>query len=234
MTRGNAKPSRSRSSNKMPILSKNQKGLLSRIAGDDLIAGHFYLTGGTALAEYYLRHRLSEDLAFFSEQEFEPEAISAFFKKISAKTGILSVTFEQSFNRNLFFIDLKEDRIKTEFTYFPFQRILRGSKVEKMDIDSLLDIAVNKLFTIYQKPRSRDFIDLFSILQKENGWTIDGLAEKAQIKFDNFLDPLQLGAQFAKANTLKDYPAMLAPFENAAWQSFFTAEAKRLSKNQLE
>jgi predicted nucleotidyltransferase component of viral defense system len=31
----------------------------------------FYLTGGTALAAYYLRHRLSEDLDFFAEKEFE-------------------------------------------------------------------------------------------------------------------------------------------------------------------
>ena len=33
-------------------------------------AAHFYLSGGTALAAYYLNHRASDDLDFFSEQDF--------------------------------------------------------------------------------------------------------------------------------------------------------------------
>ncbi|MBI4652722.1 hypothetical protein HY750_00505 [Candidatus Kuenenbacteria bacterium] len=57
------------------------------------------------------------------------------------------------------------DKIKMEFTYFPFIRIEKKEKVGNLYIDSLLDIAVNKIFTIYQKPRSRDFIDLYFILQ---------------------------------------------------------------------
>jgi len=34
-------------------------------------------------------------------------------------------------------------------------------------VDSMLDIAVNKIFTIYQKARARDFIDLYFIYQQE-------------------------------------------------------------------
>ena len=218
----------------MPILTENQKKILALIGGDTAIAESFYLSGGTALAEYYLGHRLSEDLDFFSEQEFDPQAISAFFKKIQDKAGITSVTYEQSFNRNLFFLDVGADRIKTEFTYYPFPRIEQGQRIEKLSIDSLLDIAVNKVFTVYQKPRSRDFIDLYCILQKEKSWTIDELAKKAQIKFDHFLGPLQLSAQFVKAETLKDYPRMLTELPEKEWQSFFMHEAKRVGKTQIE
>lgn len=218
----------------MPILSDNQKKILSFIAEEQAIADTFYLTGGTALSEYYLNHRLSEDLDFFAEREFEPAAISAFFKKIQKKAGIQSVTFEQSFNRNLFFLDLKNDRIKTEFTYFPFPRIERGGKIGKLSIDSLLDIAVNKIFTIYQKPRSRDFIDLYFILRKEKEWNILDLVKKVQIKFDHFLDPIQLGGQFVKAQTLKDYPKMIAPLDEKEWQGFFMQEAKRITEMQIE
>lgn len=218
----------------MPILSENQKKLLAIIADDDALTGKFYLTGGTALAEYYLQHRLSEDLDFFAEETFEPDAISVFFKTVQKKLGIISVSFEQSFNRNLFFLDLGTDRIKTEFTYFPFPRIERGKKIGKLDIDSLLDIAVNKLFTIYQKPRSRDFIDLYCILQKETEWNIDDLIKKAQIKFDHFLDPIQLSGQFTKAETLKDYPRLLMPLPEREWQSLFLREAKRLAEAQME
>lgn len=218
----------------MPILSEEQKKILSLIGGDKMITDTFYLSGGTALAEYYLGHRLSEDLDFFAEKEFDPTAISIFFKTIQKQAGIVSVSFEQSFNRNLFFLDLKNNRVKTEFTYFPFPRIEQKKELGGLSIDSLLDIAVNKLFTIYQKPRSRDFIDLYSILQKEKNWSIDDLTEKAQIKFDNFLDPIQLSAQFVKAETLKDYPTMLKPLPEKEWQSFFIQEAKRLAETQLE
>ena len=218
----------------MSILTENQKEILALIGSDTNIATSFYLSGGTALSEYYLQHRLSEDLDFFSEAEFDPQAVSIFFKKIQDKAGITSVTYEQSFNRNLFFLDVGADRIKTEFTYYPFPRIEQGQRIEKLSIDSLLDIAVNKVFTVYQKPRSRDFIDLYCILQKEKSWTIDELAKKAQIKFDHFLGPLQLSAQFVKAETLKDYPRMLTELPEKEWQSFFMHEAKRIGKTQIE
>src|SRR3989338_9655954 len=217
------------------ILSENQKKLLKIISQDKAVCDNFYLTGGTALAEFYLHHRLSEDLDFFSECEFDPQNISVFLAKIKKPAKIKRVEYQHSFNRNLFFLKLRDgDDIKTEFTYFPFARIEKKEKIGHLYIDSLLDIAVNKVFTIYQKPRSRDFIDLYCILQKEKGWTLDDLVKKAQIKFDHFLDPLQLSAQFVKAETLKDYPRMLTELPEKEWQSFFMHEAKRIGKTQIE
>ncbi|MBI5413125.1 hypothetical protein HZA42_02125 [Candidatus Peregrinibacteria bacterium] len=85
---------------------------------------------------------------------------------------ISKIDYQQSFNGNLFFLYVGKDVIKTEFTYCPFSRIENGKIINGIRIDSLLDIAVNKVFTIYQKPRSRDFIDLYLIYQEnrfENG-----------------------------------------------------------------
>ena len=218
----------------MSILFDNQKRILFLLSKEKIINNNFYLSGGTALAEFYLRHRLSEDLDFFSEQEFDVEAISAFFKKIQKDAGIKSVKYEQSFNRNLFFLELENDFIKTEFTYFPFTRIETGKNIDSLQIDSLLDIAVNKVFTIYQKPRSRDFIDLYLILKLKPEWNIDELVKKAHIKFDNYLDPLQLSAQFVKVDILKDYPKMVTKISEKEWQEFFINEAKKLSASKLE
>lgn len=216
------------------ILSKNQIDILSLLSKEKLIVQSFYLTGGTALAEFYLRHRLSEDLDFFAEQEFDPLFISSTFKKIKEKAGITKVNYEQSFNRNLFFLELNGDSIKTEFTYFPFARIESKKQFGDLYIDSLIDIAVNKIFTIYQKPRSRDFIDLYCILESEKSWDIDTLIEKAQIKFDTYIDRLQLSSQFVKVEVLKDYPNMIKKIDDKKWQSFFIKEAKRLVESKLE
>src|SRR3989344_4705964 len=174
------------------------------------------------------------DLDIFSEKEFNPEAISTIFKKIQKDAKIKSVKYEQSFNRNLFFLELENDFIKTEFTYFPFPRIEVGGNIGNLKIDSLLDIAVNKVFTIHQKPRSRDFIDLYLILKLKPEWNIDELVKKAHIKFDNYLDPLQLSAQFVKVDILKDHPKMVTKISEKKWQEFFMHEARKLSANQLQ
>ena len=211
------------------ILSENQIKILDAISKDRAICLNFYLTGGTALAEYYLQHRLSEDLDFFSEEEFDLQGVNVFFAKNKKLLGIKKVDFQQSFNRNLFFLYLKNEVIKTEFTYFPFPRIEKKIKKNKLFVDSLEDIAVNKLFTIYQKPRSRDFIDLYLIINK-TGWQIDDLIKSAKVKFDWHIDYLQLGSQFMQVRSVKDFPRMILKLKKEAWQNFFIDQAKGFSK----
>lgn len=215
------------------ILSKNQQKLLKIIGNNKSICRYFYLTGGTALAEFYLRHRLSEDLDFFSEEEIDSQTVFSFLKSIQKSAGIEKIDAQQSFNRNLFFLRLQDgDVIKTEFTYFPFLRIEKKNKIGNLFIDSLCDIAVNKIFTIYQKPRSRDFIDLYLILQTKK-WDIAELVKKAKIKFDWHVDPLQLAGQFLQAKAVKDYPKMVEKLKPEVWQNFFEEEAKKLKEQIL-
>lgn len=215
------------------ILSKNQKQLLAALGAERSITNAFYLSGGTALAEYYLHHRYSEDLDFFSEREFDPQSISVVLKKLQQKTGIERISYEQSFNRNLFLLALKNDTIKTEFTYFPFPRIEPAQKKDGIAVDSLIDIAVNKLFTIFQKPRSRDFIDLYAILHLKKEWGMDELTKQAQIKFDCYLEPIQLAGQYMKAETLMDLPRMVADIPETKWRDFFLTAAQALTKTAL-
>ncbi|MEK7098680.1 MAG: nucleotidyl transferase AbiEii/AbiGii toxin family protein [Patescibacteria group bacterium] len=215
------------------ILTPDQALLLSILSKEKTITSSFYLSGGTALAEFYLHHRLSEDLDFFSEEEVDAAGISALIKKMSPSAGIIEVTFEQSFNRNLFFVHMADSLVKTEFTYYPFPRIEPGLMHGALAVDSLLDIAVNKVFTISQKPRSRDFIELYCILQKQKDWTFDDLILKAQAKFDHHIDPLQMSAQCLKATELKDFPTMIIPLGEERWQDFFIKISKRLAQSQL-
>jgi len=217
-----------------PILSPGQRRVLDALAGESSVTDAFYLSGGTALAEFHLHHRLSEDLDFFSEEEVEPLAVDTTLKKISKACGIRAVTFETSFNRNLFFLEMETGpTIKTEFTYYPFPRIERGPVYHALAVDSLRDIAVNKAFTIHQKPRSRDFIDLYCILQVKPDWTLEELIGMARAKFDHHIDLLQLAAQCAKADMLKDSPTMVTPLAEADWQAFFLGKAKELAKSLL-
>lgn len=211
------------------ILSNNQIAVLDKIKKSDFLIDNFYLTGGTALAAFYLYHRYSEDLDFFSEKEFDLMPINVFFNQIKKELGIVSVDFQQSYNRNLFFLHFKEEReaLKMEFTFFPFPRIEPGQKNEGVPMDGILDIAVNKLFTIYQRTQARDYIDLYCIVQDQK-FSIDDLIGKAKIKFDWHIDPIQLGAQFIKSQEAKDYPRMIREISDQEWQGFFMEEAKKL------
>lgn len=84
------------------ILSPLQKKFISLLAQNQLLNKRFYLSGRTALAAYYLKHRLSEDLDFFSLKQIDLSEIDAFVKTIKPAMRIKKIDFQQSFNRNLF------------------------------------------------------------------------------------------------------------------------------------
>lgn len=215
------------------ILTKKQTTLLKRIGQDNFIARNFYLTGGTALASFYLKHRYSEDLDFFSEKEFDILNIDVFLKNIKKDIGFFKIDYQQSYNRNMFFLHFKNEILKMEFTFFPFPRIKKGKTFCGVEVDSLLDIAVNKLFSIYQRTQARDFIDLYFICKK-NKFSIRDLVKKAKIKFDWHIDYLQLGTQFIKVIEAKDYPRMIIKIPDKKWHEFFTEEAKKFKKEIIE
>ncbi|MEW6408110.1 MAG: nucleotidyl transferase AbiEii/AbiGii toxin family protein [Patescibacteria group bacterium] len=215
------------------ILSENQIRFLEEFGKEKALAKNFYLTGGTPLAAFYLNHRYSEDLDFFSEREVDVLAIDIFLQKYKKELGINKIDYEQSFNRNLFFLHFQNEILKTEFTFFPFARIESGIKNYGVDTDSLLDIAVNKLFTIYQRTKARDYVDLFFIC-KEKNYNIDDLIKKSKIKFDWHIDSLQLGSQFIRVAEAGDWPKMIKPLDKKELILFFEAEAKNLRNQILE
>ena len=215
------------------ILTKRQQQLLTLLSQDKYIKEHFYLSGGTALAQYYLQHRLSEDLDFFSLLEVNPKTVQIIFKKIKEKIHFEKVTFEISFNRNLFFLHFPDEILKTEFTYYPFEQIEQPKKMGLLKIDSLMDIAVNKADTILTHPRTRDFIDLYLILQKEQ-WLFADMVKQARVKFDTAVDALHIAQQLLTVSELKDYPRMLIAFDFDKCEDFWIKEAQKLKKYILK
>lgn len=214
------------------ILTDKQQLLLNLISQQKDLVNNFYLSGGTALAEYYLHHRLSEDLDFFSLEEIDPMNIQISLKRIQEKAGIDTIDFQQSFNRNLFFLNHKNGVIKIEFTYYPFTQIEKPQLTNGIKVDSLIDIAANKTFTIYQQPSSRHFIDLYLII-KIKEWKFPDLIKKARAKFDSPIDPIQMGQQLLKATEALDYPTLLIDLPEKELQGFWLNEVQNLKKEAL-
>lgn len=123
--------------------------------------------------------------------------------------------------------------VKVEFTYFPFERIDHSQLKDGLPIDSMQDIAVNKLFTIYQKPRGRDFYDLFA-MHKKLAWDLKELMKLARIKFDTTIDPLQLGRNLMQAEELKDDPLVTDQlYKYTDVTSFFRTVSQSLKEEVL-
>lgn len=209
------------------ILTLAQKKILSLLVKDKIFLKYFYLSGGTTLSEYYLHHRISEDLDFFSKDEIDKIWLISIAKNIKKKIGFKKLDIEESFNRNLVYFTSPVTTVKTEFTYYPFVQIEPFVIKNGISVDSLTDIAVNKFFTIYQKPTARHFIDLYLILTEKN-YTWDQLEKLARIKFETDIDPIQMGSQLIKSETVKDIPKMLNSLPEVRWRRYFIEQAKRL------
>lgn len=212
------------------ILTPFQQQLLNLLASDNYISHRFYLTGGTALSEFYLKHRFSEDFDLFSEKEVYLPAVNAFLTKFSSKIGITEIEHRPFMGLHSFILHIKNAGIfKIDFNFYPYPRINIGKKYKKLNIDSLYDIAVNKAHTLFMKPRTRDYIDLYFIL-KNSDFVLGKLILDAKAKFDWHIDPLLLGSQFKKAAELTDFPIMLKPFDVKDMSGFFLKEAQKLEK----
>jgi predicted nucleotidyltransferase component of viral defense system len=211
------------------LLTKDQIRFLEFVQIQPQLYRRFYFSGGTALSEFYLQHRLSEDLDFFSEDDFDATGLDLFLRTHKSDFGAETLQYQQSFNRNLFFLDFgKEQSLKVEFTYYPFPRLETGMNFGNLSVDSVLDIAVNKTFTLAQKARGRDYFDLFEINQKY-GYDFKNLLVLAHQKFDCPINNLQLGKNLVKVSAFLDDPILIKQIDKKAVEDYFLNQARQLN-----
>src|SRR3989344_9096914 len=109
------------------ILTAKQLNFLESAQAQPSINRRFYLTGGTALAEFYFQHRLSGDIDLFSEQEINVRAVESFLQKIKEKLGITSLTKQVFLGLNTYKLQYTDgETLKVDFNYYPFPRIEKG------------------------------------------------------------------------------------------------------------
>jgi hypothetical protein len=94
--------------------------------------------------------------------------IKPFITDFARKNKIKKVIHVNYLGLESFKMELEDGFLfKVDFNYYPFPRIEKGLKWKNIVVDSLLDIAVNKVHTISMKPRARDFVDLFLSYKKK-------------------------------------------------------------------
>jgi len=147
-------------------LTSSQKIALAVLSSSSL-RDKFYWTGGTLLSFYYLHHRLSFDLDFFSEEKFGFDEINPVVNEIKNKGGFKRVEFKKIYDRYEFLFFGKEN-LRIEFVYYNHEKktLKKRKKFLGVFIDSLEDIAANKLIAFFDRSEPKDVFDLYFIFTK--------------------------------------------------------------------
>ncbi len=214
------------------ILTPDQQTLLAAVLATPGITNTFYLTGGTALAEFYFQHRISEDFDFFSEKPFVETEVLEWVKKTAQKLKVKEVEYKTLNGQLTFFFHFPESIIKVDFAQYPFPHVGEFYKYKNLRVASVLDIGVNKLQAIQTRSRGRDFVDLFFILTKGN-LSVEELIRSYRNKFDLVLSKEEIAKHFANVVEAVDQPKFLGDMKWTEIEKFFLNQAKESTKDFL-
>jgi predicted nucleotidyltransferase component of viral defense system len=144
----------------------------------------FYLTGGTALTEFYLAHRKSFDLDIFTTEKalvipfshvFEDEIKKVFQIKVIRRLETF-VEFE---------VSGKDEKTRVQIALdSPFRFENPVDSDIGIKVNDYTDLIVDKLLAFFGRAEPRDAVDLFFILKDEDFWKLTELAKEKDPGFD--------------------------------------------------
>ena len=190
----------------------------------------YYLTGGTALSEYYLRHRVSDDLDLFTSTRDSIQPGLAMLAQVADGHALTfsvdraETTFVQAAIGSP---QSAQPPLVVHVAHDSSPRIEAAHDRDGVMVDSLVDIAVQKLETVYGRTEVKDFVDLYLILQ-EGGFTIDALLSlvpRKQVRFDIGM----FAACLTNVERFTFLPRMIKPVGLADLQDYFMSLARELA-----
>jgi len=209
-------------------LTALKRDFLKRFAA----ANHtFFLTGGSALGIFYLEHRLSYDLDFFtSESKVDWHLLENLVLGIAAdiRADCRTLTASPDFHRYQM-VRAPE----SEILDFVIERIPqideRKNDFDGIRVDTVREIMVNKIGTLINRCELKDVLDLYYL--QLHGYFVRDYWEAARRK-EAGLDPAMISFLLSrlKVDAFPDY--LLAPLDLPDFKRFvdqLRAEMARLS-----
>lgn len=202
-----------------------QKIVFDKISQDGTLNKIFYFGGGTALSVFYLNHRFSVDLDFFSEKEFNKDTVIKFINSIASE---LKASVKMTKKEMVMWFELQKGKetLKVDFLNFPYPRFDRSLIYQGIEVDSPKDIGANKLLLLNLTEEPKDYVDLYFILKEK--CSIWDLIEIVRNKFKLDLDLISLGEDFMNAEKIKFLPQMIKLLSLEELKSFFKFQASKL------
>jgi len=135
---------------------------------------NFVFSGGTALAAFYLGHRLSDDLDFFGKHMAQDIYLSE-IEGILEKKKFHIDAVNKIYDRCIFSIQEDGEQIKMEFVPLYFKRLQQPTHHDALNIyiENLKDLTANKIMAMADRFEIKDYVDIFFIAQKMNWRFVD-------------------------------------------------------------
>jgi len=211
----------------MKLLTPFQQQIVEAIRKSPL-QDQFYLTGGTALAAFYLHHRYSLDLDFFTADPTAVARVPAILEEIADHLDA-QVTFTRTLGTFLqcFFQNMEGERVQLDFAQDSPYRLqpVQTDEEAGIQIENLIDIACNKLSALFDRAEPKDFVDIYFICQEV--MPLDELVEKTKQKHLG-LDDYWLAVALQRVEQIELLPRMIKPVNLEDLKTFFLDEARKL------
>lgn len=154
------------------------------------------LAGGTAIA-LQIGHRISEDFDLFV-----PNIISRATRKkaLELMEGVDRIPLDDTHQLTI----LSRLGVKLTIVSHPHLPLYKLVKTDSLSLFDLRDLASNKAFTIGQRGKWRDYVDLYFLLM-EKIITFDQLIHEAKQRFKVEFDPRRFLDQLTYTQDLGDF-----------------------------
>lgn len=179
---------------------------------------HFYLTGGSALGIFYLQHRKSYDLDFFTPENVDWHILNNIVldisKKISAECK--SISASPQFHRFELFRGQEHEILDFVVELVP-QIDIEKNSFGDIRVDTLREIGINKICTLINRCELKDIIDLY-FLSKKNFNILENFTEAA--KKEGGLDPAMISYLLSQVSIENISEYLIEPVDKDSLKAF--------------
>lgn len=207
-------------------LTADHEIILTTLAESDL-KDRFYWTGGTLLAHYYLHHRKSFDLDFFSDHAFTREELTPFLVAVKKALSVDTLVERKIYDRWEFVLLDRDPTLRFEFVHYNHEKVRLAplTPYRGLMIDSLADLATNKVIAYLDRNQPKDLLDIYVLLKKRK-FTVPKLLallnRKFGVKISEFTFWTESTKQLKNLDSLLPYLLLSDPVK----QSEFLKEIK--------
>lgn len=213
---------------KRKILTRLQEKILNYLFRKDF---PFFLTGGTALSAFYLYHRYSYDLDLFTTEEEALQRVAPILQSMSKDLDIKMTAIQtEPLFRRFSFEDGKERIIADFVKDINYQVEKKKPVFNNIKVDTLDDIACNKICAILGRKEMKDYIDLYYIAKE--GHDIDRYIVLAKNK-DAGLNKATLSYVIKDFYIPKNPPYMIEKLDLAEIRKFYRELSEKWAKESF-
>jgi hypothetical protein len=189
----------------------------------------FFLTGGTALAEYYLRHRYSEDVDLFTLDHDALDAIEREMPNLAARIGSTwSIRVKVTDFRTGLLNRPPEPALKIDLVRDAGPQFGERQRFDNVVVDSMLNIAVNKITAVFGRTAAKDFVDLYFLLQR--GFDLEQLMRMAKEKDLGFTE-FYFAGSLGQIQMVHSLPPMIHPLTLDELRAFYEPLSEQIMLN---